>query len=132
LAGATALMALAIAVAMVVERIPFNVWLWLGVFLGAFLTAILRAVRRVSLAALGGGPIFQLWLLARFIVAPALFLVTVALIGSLPFRAAASEILFRALALLGLYGGLVIFATAILADVAALLKARRRDPPADC
>jgi len=88
---------------------------------------ILRTVRRTSLGVLGGGLIFQIWLVTRFVLAPALFLVTVALIGSLPFKSLATDVFLRALMLLGLYGGAIFFATGILADVAAMVKSGRGD-----
>ena len=131
MAGATAAALLAILVAAFTERIPVNIWIILGLFVAAFCTAILRTVRRASLAVLDGRLIFQLWLVTRFVVSPALFLVAVALIGSLPFRSSASEVLLRALILLAIYGGAAFFATGILADICAMVKGGRRAPPSD-
>ncbi len=103
----------------------------MGLCATALLTATARAAQRITLAPLGGGFIFQLWLLSRFILAPALTLLIVALIGVLPFSSAATYIVLAALLLLGFYGGILTFTTGILADVVAMIKSRHRAPPSD-
>jgi hypothetical protein len=107
------------------------VWIVVGLFMLNFVTRILRVLRRASLAVLGNGLIFRLWLVTRFVLSPALFLIAVGLIGSLPFKSAASEILLRALILLIFYGGAIVFATGVVADLATMIKTPRRGSPSD-
>jgi hypothetical protein len=106
-------------------------WTGAGLFAAALLTAIVRAVRRITFAPLAGSFIFQVWLLTRFILAPALTLLIIVLVVSLPFSSAASDVLLKAFMLLGFYGSLLVFATAILADFAAMIKSRHPAPPSD-
>lgn len=124
-------MALAIWIGAIVEHVHFNLWLLGGLLGGAVLAAILRLARRACLASLRGSPILALWLATRFLLTPAIFLLSLAWLVCWALGLGAASALLNALTLLTVYGGAAIFVTSILADLAAAIKGPRPAPPSD-
>ena len=131
MAGATAVMVLAIWIGASVEHVHFNLWVLGGLAGGAVLAAIVRLARRGSIADLRGSPILALWLATRFLLTPALFLLTLAWLVCWLFALGTAPALLKALTFAAVYGGAAIFVTSILADLAAAIKGPGRGSPSD-
>jgi hypothetical protein len=124
-------MVLAIWVGATVENVHFNLWLF-GALAGAtIVAAIIRMARKGSLISLRGNPILALWMVTRFLLTPALFLLGLGWVVCWAFGLAAAPALLKALTFTAVYGGAAILVTSILADVAAAIKGPRRDLPSD-
>lgn len=124
MAGATAVMALAIFLGTRIEQVHVNLWLLGGLFGAALLSELVRVARRAHLAVLDGSPIASLWVVTRFVIVPALFFVAIAWLVSWALGLGAAASLLRALKLLAIYGAMAIMATSCLADLAAAFKGR--------
>ena len=129
MAGATALIALAIWIGANIAYVQFNHWVLIALLGAAIVAAIARMARRASVAVLAGSPVIALWLAVRFLVTPAAFLIALAWLVCWGFGLGAAPILLKALTLTIIYGGGAILATSALADLAAAIKGPRKDEP---
>ena len=129
MAGATALIALAIWIGANIAYVQLNHWVLIALLGAAIVAAIARMARRASVAVLAGSPVIALWLAVRFLVTPAAFLIALAWLVCWEFGLGAAPILLKALTLTIIYGGGAILATSALADLAAAIKGPRKDEP---
>lgn len=124
-------MALAIWGGIAEAPILINLWVLVGLFAASLLASVVRMARRGTLSSLRGSPILALWLAARFIIAPPFFLIGLAWLICWALGLAAVQPLENAVFLVIFYGGAIIFATSVLADVAAAINGPRREPSSD-
>ena len=129
-------MALAIWLAARSTRISFYVeidtffWITLGLFVGAFLAMFFRWRRRASLADIAGTPILDAFLLVRFVLAPAGFLLLIFSLLASMIGLDFSATLWIATIYIFTYGLQALLLTSLIAELAAAVKGPRRDSPA--
>jgi hypothetical protein len=122
-------MALAILIGASVEHVHFNHWIIVGLVMAALLCSLVRVLRRTCLSVLAGSPIATIWVVTRFVTAPAFMVVAAAWLVSWLVGLAIAPALLKALLLLSIYGGGAILVTSILADLAAAIKGPGRGSP---
>jgi hypothetical protein len=134
-AGATAVMVLAIWIAARVGQFYPDQWVFVwtlgGLAGAAVFSRILCLVRQASLARIAGGGIMGLWFLARFVFVPAAFLLGIVTLIARMTNLSVTNTLLLATIYVTAYGALAILLTSILADVAAAIRGPDREPPAD-
>ena len=135
MAGATAVMVLAILAATRIGHFYPDQWtfVWIigGLAVAVIVARIFCLVRHASLANISGGWIMGLWFLARFVFVPAAFLLGLFTLIAWATGLGALNTLLLATIYVTTYGALAILLTSVLADVAAALRGPGREPPAD-
>jgi hypothetical protein len=122
-------MALAIWGGIMGFPIVIDAWVLIGLMGGSILTSIARRLRRGSLVSLRGSSLLALWLVTRFVIAPAFILILLAWLVCAAFGFAAADPLMGAFFLVLFYGGPLIFVTSALTDIAAAINGPVRKSP---
>ena len=108
-------------------------WIWItaGLFAAAMIAMFARWRRGATLAVLAGTPALNVFLLVRFALAPANFLLLVFALAATALRLDFSTTLWLAWMYTCLYGLQALLLTSIAAETMAAIRGPGRAPPSD-
>ena len=121
-------MALAIWVAVRTGTLYSNIPVFVGIIVAVPLSVAFRWLRGAKVADVRDGPILRAFLLARFTVTPAVFLLALFSAAAWALRLEIMAMLWLATGYALIYGFQAIMLTTVALELALGIKGRRREP----